>query len=75
MFCFIKSKDDFAALYLPTMIFNNIIIKTTHLVKFLDVIVDENLSPKNQVEIIKNEISKHIGVFTGLVIYLISEAF
>lgn len=41
------------------MIFNNIEIKTTNLVKFLVVTIDENLNQKNQVQIIKNEISKH----------------
>ena len=41
------------------MIFNNIEIKTTSLVKFLVVTIDENITQENQVEIIKNEISKH----------------
>ena len=42
------------------MIFNNIEIKTTNLVKFLGVTIDKNLTQKNQAEIIKNEISKDI---------------
>ena len=44
------------------MIFNNIEIKTTNLVKFLGINDNENLTQKNQVEIIKNEISKHAVV-------------
>ena len=49
------------------MIFNNIEIKTTNLVKFLVFTIDENLTQKNQVEIIKNEISKHTVFLYGAI--------
>ena len=41
------------------MIFNIIEIEKTNLLKILVVAIDEDLTQKNQVEIIKNEISKH----------------
>ena len=51
---------------LPTMTFNNIEIKRENSIKFLDVIIDENLTWKNHIEVAEN---------TGLVIYLISKTF
>ena len=53
---------DSLPLQLPTFTFNNIKIKKGNSVKFLGVIVDENLTWKNHIEIVENKISKNIGV-------------
>ena len=73
--CFISFDEtsDSVPLQLPTMTFNNIQIKRKDSVKFLGVIIDENLSWKNHIEVIENKISENIGVLTGLFIYLISK--
>ena len=47
---------------LPIMTFNNIEIKRENSVKFLGVIIDENLTWKNYVEVVENRISKNNGV-------------
>ena len=47
---------------LPTMTFNNIEIKRENSIKFLGVIIDENLTWKNHIEVVENKISKNIGV-------------
>ena len=47
---------------LPTMTFNNIKIKRENSIKFLGVIIDENLTWKNHIEVVENKISKNIGV-------------
>ena len=44
-----------------------------NLTKFLGVIIDENLTCKNYIEVTENKISKNIGNLYGLVIHLISE--
>ena len=49
-------------LQLPTMTFSNIVIKRQSSVKFLGVIIDENLTWKNHIQIVENKISKNIGV-------------
>ena len=53
---------DSLQLQLPTMTFNNIEIKRESSVKFLGVIIDENLTWKNHIEVVENKISKNIGV-------------
>ena len=53
---------DSLPLQLPTMTFNNIEIKRENSVKFLGVIIDENLTWKNHIEVVENKISKNIGV-------------
>ena len=45
------------------MTFNNSEIKRENSIKFLGVIVDENLRWKNLIEIVENKISKNIEVF------------
>ena len=45
---------------LPTMTFNNIEIKRENSIKFLGVIIDENLTWKNHIEVVGNKISKNI---------------
>ena len=47
---------------LPTMTFNNIEIKRENSIKFLGVIIDENLTWKNHIEVAENKISKNIGI-------------
>ena len=47
---------------LPTMAFNNIEIKRESSIKFLGVIIAENLTQKNHIEVVENKISKNIGV-------------
>ena len=47
---------------LPTMTFNNIEIKIENSVKFLGLIIDENLTWKNHIEVVENKVSKNIGV-------------
>ena len=53
---------DSLQLQLPTMTFDNIEIKRESSVKFLGVIIDENLTWKNHIEVVENKISKNIGV-------------
>ena len=47
---------------LPTMTFNDIEIKRENSIKFLGVIIDENLTWKIHIEVVENKISKNIGV-------------
>ena len=44
------------------MAFNNIEINRENSIKFLGVIIDENLTWKNHIEVVENKISKNIGV-------------
>ena len=53
---------DSLPLQLPAMTLNNIEIKRENSVKFLGVIIDENLAWKNHIEVVENKISKNIGV-------------
>ena len=53
---------DSLPLQLPAMILNNIEIKRENSVKFLGIIIDENLTWKNHIEVVENKISKNIGV-------------
>ena len=48
-------------LQLPTMAFNSMEIKRENSIKFLCVIIDENLSWKNHIKVVGNKISKDIG--------------
>ena len=66
---------DSLPLQLPAMTFNNIEIKRENSVKFLGVIIDENLTWKNHTEVVENKILKILEFFTGLVIYLTSKTF
>ena len=45
---------------LSTITFKNIDIKRENSIKFLDVIIDENLIWKNHIEVVENKISKNI---------------
>ena len=53
---------DSVSLMLPTTTFNNIETKRENFVRFLGVIIDENLTWKNHIEVIENKISKNTGV-------------
>ena len=53
---------DSLPLQLPTMTFNNIEIKRENSIKFLGVIIDENLTWKNHIEVVEDKISKKNGV-------------
>ena len=53
---------DSLPLQLPAMTLNSIEIKRENSVKFLGVIIDENLTWKNHIEVVENKISKNIGV-------------
>ena len=44
------------------MTFNNIEIKRENFIKFLGLIIDENLTWKNHIEVVENKISKNIRV-------------
>ena len=54
--------SDSLPLQLPAMTLNNIEIKRENSVKFLGVIIDENLTWKNHIEVVEKKISKNIGV-------------
>ena len=47
---------------LSTMTFNNIEIKRENSINFLGLIIDENLTWINHIEVVENKISKNIGV-------------
>ena len=49
-------------LQLPVITLNNIEIKRENSVKFLGVIIEENLTWKNHIEVVENKISKNVGV-------------
>ena len=53
---------DSLPLQLPAMTFNNIEIKRENSVKFLGIIINENLTWKNHIEVVENKISKNFGV-------------
>ena len=44
---------------LPTMTFNNIEIKRENSIKYQGVIIDENVTWKNHIEVVENKISKN----------------
>ena len=44
------------------MTFKNIEIKRENSIKYLGIIIDENLTWENHIEVIENKISKNIGV-------------
>ena len=48
---------------LPNLLIGNIHIKKEHVKTFLDVFIDENLSWKQQIDIVSSRISKRIGIF------------
>ena len=60
---FHKSWDkDNLPLKLPILKINNFEIKRTTSIKFLGIMVDENLTWNDQIHILENELSKNIGL-------------
>ena len=56
-----KSKDNLP-LVLPDLFINNVKIKSENSLKFLGVMIDENLTWKTDVKLVENNISKSIGL-------------
>ena len=56
--------DSFSS-QLPTRTVNNIEVKRENCIKFRGVIIDENLTWKNHIEVVGNKISKNIGVLSS----------
>ena len=54
-----RQKDNIP-LKLPTLAFNGKVIKRTTLIKFLGVLLDENLSRKNHISVVEKKVSKNI---------------
>ena len=55
-------KSDNIPLKLPVLKIDETEIKREHSLKFLGVLIDENLTWKNHIEILENKIAKNIGV-------------
>ena len=56
-----KSKDNLS-LVLPDLLINDVKIKRENLLKFLEVMIDDNLTWKTHVELVENKISKSVGI-------------
>ena len=57
-----KSKDNLP-LVLPDIFVNDVKIKSENSLKFLEVIINENLTWKTHVKLVENKISKSVGIF------------
>ena len=57
-----QSARDSIPLELPTITFNSIEIKRESSIKFLVVIIDENVTWNKHIALVENEISKNIGI-------------
>ena len=57
----VRQRDNIP-LVLPTLKINNTLIKQIDYIKFLGVLFDENLTWKNQINLIENKISKGLGI-------------
>ena len=62
MFHKAKSKDNIPPLVLPDLFINDVKIKSEHSLKFLGVMIDDNLTWKTNVEFVENKISKNVGI-------------
>ena len=56
-----KSKDNLP-IVLPDLFINDVKIKRKNLLKFLGVMIDDNLTWKTHVELVENKISKSVGI-------------
>ena len=56
------SRKDNIPLLLPTLTINNISIKRSNQIKFLGIVIDENITWNDQIDIVKRKVSKCIGV-------------
>ena len=61
---------DSILLRLPTITFSNIEIKRESFLKFLGVIIDENITWNKHKELVENKISKNIGILYSASHYL-----
>ena len=57
-----RSKQDDMLLLLPKLKINNYKLKRAESVKFLGVVLDENLTWKQHIKYIENKIAKNIGL-------------
>ena len=57
-----QSARDSIPLRLTTITFNSIEIKRESFIKFLGVIIDENITWDKHIELVENKISKNIGI-------------
>ena len=67
---FKQSRHDDLPLQLPKLFVNNIDIKRESAIKFLGVLLDENLSWKNHINVIENKVSKNLGILRKAKPYL-----
>ena len=58
---YLKSKGSLP-LVLPDLFMNDVKIKRENSLKFLGVMIDENLTWKTHVELVENKISKSVGI-------------
>ena len=56
------SKKDNIPLLLPKLKINNILIKRSNQIKFLGIVIDENITWKDHIDIVEKQVSKSIGV-------------
>ena len=68
-----KSKDNLP-LVLPDLFINDVKIKRENSLKFLGVMIDENLTWKTHIELVENKISKSVGIFFKESCYLNSKS-
>ena len=57
----VRQRDNIP-IVLPTLKINNTLIKRVDHIKFLRVLIDENLTSKNHINLIENKISKSLGI-------------
>ena len=67
---FKPSKRDDLPLKLPKLEINNAIIKNERSIKFLGILLDENLNWKKHIGVIENKISKNLGILKKAKPYL-----
>ena len=61
LFCKLQDRDNLP-LQLPVFKINNYEIKRSSSIKFLGVMVDENLNWKDRINVIENKLSKNLGL-------------
>ena len=60
---------------LPMLILNNNTLERVNCIKFLGVILDENINWNRYIELVENEISKNIGILYRALLYLDKKAY
>ena len=56
------------------LILNNTTLERVNSIKFLGVILDENINWHKHIELVENKISKNIGILYGALLYLDKES-